>query len=173
MLGGKIFESQKIIVSWLEVFNFGDTYAYGISSNSKASWCFQFFRCTSTLKPCAGQLTATDQTLYFGHLNFFPETKICSCPILKTIQRAFVLLSFNLLPEILLKSRKICIADVREFSEPSKIWVVSSAYWLILTSSLPREKPLMLLLGPFIRGKIRRVLNKTRTFRINGRFRLK
>ena len=25
---------------------------------------------------------------------------------------------------------------------------------------------------PFIRGKIRRVLNKTRTFRINGTFRL-
>ena len=167
MLGGKILETQKIIVSWLEVFNFGDTYAYGISSNSKASWCFQFFRCTSTLKPCPGQLTATDLvlTLYFGHLNVFPETRICSCPILKTIQRASVLLSFNLLPEILLKSRKICIADVREFSEPSKIWVVSSAYWLILTSSLPREKPLMLLLGPFIRGKIRRVLHKTRLIR--------
>ena len=29
------------------------------------------------------------------------------------------------------------------------------------------------LLGPFIRGKIRRVLHKTRTFRINGTFRLK
>ena len=29
------------------------------------------------------------------------------------------------------------------------------------------------ILGPFIRGKIRRVLNKTRTFRINGTFRLK
>ena len=28
-------------------------------------------------------------------------------------------------------------------------------------------------LGPFVRGKIRRVLNKTRTFRINGTFRLK
>ena len=28
-------------------------------------------------------------------------------------------------------------------------------------------------LGPFIREKIRRVLNKTRTFRINGTFRLK
>ena len=28
-------------------------------------------------------------------------------------------------------------------------------------------------LGPFIRGKIRRVLNNTRTFRINGTFRLK
>ena len=28
-------------------------------------------------------------------------------------------------------------------------------------------------LGPFIRGKIRRVLNKMRTFRINGTFRLK
>ena len=26
MFGGKIFESQKIIVSWLEVFNFEDTY---------------------------------------------------------------------------------------------------------------------------------------------------
>ena len=29
------------------------------------------------------------------------------------------------------------------------------------------------ILGPFIRGKIRRVLNKTQTFRINGTFRLK
>ena len=29
------------------------------------------------------------------------------------------------------------------------------------------------ILGPFIRGKIRRVLRKTRTFRINGTFRLK
>ena len=29
------------------------------------------------------------------------------------------------------------------------------------------------LLGPFIRGKIRLVLNQTRTFRINGTFRLK
>ena len=28
-------------------------------------------------------------------------------------------------------------------------------------------------IGPFIRGKIRRVLNKTRTFRINGTFRPK
>ena len=28
-------------------------------------------------------------------------------------------------------------------------------------------------IGPFIRGKIRRVLHKTRTFRINGTFRLK
>ena len=28
-------------------------------------------------------------------------------------------------------------------------------------------------LGPFIRGKIRRVLHKTRTLRINGTFRLK
>ena len=26
MFGGKVFESKKIIVSWLEVFNFGDTY---------------------------------------------------------------------------------------------------------------------------------------------------
>ena len=30
-----------------------------------------------------------------------------------------------------------------------------------------------IILGPFIRGKIRRVLNKTQTFRINGTFRLK
>ena len=37
MFGGKIFESQKIIVSLLEVFNFGDTYAYSISSNSTSS----------------------------------------------------------------------------------------------------------------------------------------
>ena len=73
-------------------------------------------------------------TLYFGHLNFFPETRICSCPILEPIQRASVLLSFNLRPEILPKSSKICIADVRDFSEPSKIRVVPSAYWLILTS---------------------------------------
>ena len=29
------------------------------------------------------------------------------------------------------------------------------------------------ILGPFIRGKIRRVLNKTRTFRINGTFHLR
>ena len=29
------------------------------------------------------------------------------------------------------------------------------------------------IIGPFIRGKIRLVLNKTRTFRINGTFRLK
>ena len=32
---------------------------------------------------------------------------------------------------------------------------------------------LLKTLGPFIRGKIRRVLNKTQTFRINGTFRLK
>ena len=32
---------------------------------------------------------------------------------------------------------------------------------------------LKVTLGPFIRGKIRRVLHKTRTFRINGTFRLK
>ena len=66
-------------------------------------------------------------TLYFGHLKFFPETRICSYPILEPIQRASVLLSFNLRPEILPKSSKICIADVRDFSEPSKIIVVSSA----------------------------------------------
>ena len=33
--------------------------------------------------------------------------------------------------------------------------------------------PSLRLLRPFIRGKIRRVLHKTRTFRINGTFRLK
>ena len=99
-------------------------------------------------------------TLYFGHLNLFPETRICSCPILEPIQRASVLLSFNLRPEILPKTSKICIADVRDFSEPSKIRVVSSAYWLILTSSLPREKPLMLLL-------LRTVLAKASAARIN------
>ena len=99
-------------------------------------------------------------TLYLGHLNFFPETRICSCTILKTLQRASVLLLFNLRPEILLKSSKICIADVRDFSEPCKLRVVSPAYWLILTSSLPREKPLMLLL-------FRTVLVKTSAARIN------
>ena len=99
-------------------------------------------------------------TLYFGHLNFFPETRICSCPVLEPIQRASVLLSFNLRPEILLKSSKIYIAVVTDFSEPSKIRVVSSVYWLILTSSLPREKPLMLLL-------FRTVLAKTSLAKIN------
>ena len=99
-------------------------------------------------------------TLYFGHFNFFPETRICSCPILEPIQRASVLLSFNLRPEILPKSSKNYIADVRYFSEPSKIRMVSSAYWLILTSSLPRERPLMLLL-------LRTVLAKTSAARIN------
>ena len=99
-------------------------------------------------------------TLYFGHLNFFPETMVCSCPILEPIQRASVLLSCNLRPEILPKSSKMCIADVGDFSEPSKIRVVLSAYWLILTSLLPRGKPLMLLL-------LRMVLAKTSVARIN------
>ena len=40
------------------------------------------------------------------------------------------------------------IADVRDFSEPSKIRVVSSEYWLILTSSLPIKNE-----GPFKRIK--------------------
>ena len=40
------------------------------------------------------------------------------------------------------------IADVRDFSEPSKIRVVSSEYWLILTSSLPIKNE-----GPFKRMK--------------------
>ena len=38
---------------------------------------------------------------------------------------------------------------------------------------LPRYESMHVTLGPFIRGKMRRVLHKTRTFRINGTFRLK
>ena len=37
----------------------------------------------------------------------------------------------------------------------------------------PVRKLTNLTIGPFIRGKIRCVLHKTRTFRINGTFRLK
>ena len=56
---------------------------------------------------------------------------------LRTIQKASVSLLFNLGPEILQKSSKLYIADIKDFSEPSKIRAVSSACWLILTSSLP------------------------------------
>ena len=38
---------------------------------------------------------------------------------------------------------------------------------------IPKGFELGTTLGPFIRGEIRRVLHKTRTFRINGTFRLK
>ena len=37
----------------------------------------------------------------------------------------------------------------------------------------PTEVSWTIKIGPFIPGKIRRVLNKTRTFRVNGTFRLK
>ena len=40
-------------------------------------------------------------------------------------------------------------------------------------SKAQREKKTKETLGPFIQGKIRRVLHKTQTFRINGTFRLK
>ena len=40
-------------------------------------------------------------------------------------------------------------------------------------SEAQREKKTKETLGPFIRGKIKRVLHKTQTFRINGTFRLK
>ena len=44
----------------------------------------------------------------------------------------FLLLSFK--PDIVLNSSKSCRALVRDFSEPLRISVVSSAYWLILIS---------------------------------------
>ena len=44
----------------------------------------------------------------------------------------FLLLSFR--PDIVLNNSKSCRAPVRDFSEPLRISVVSSAYWLILIS---------------------------------------
>ena len=63
-----------------------------------------------------------------------------------TIQRASVFLSFSPRPETLLKSSSTFRAEERASSEPFKIRVVSSAYWLILVSLLLREIPFMLTL---------------------------
>ena len=48
-----------------------------------------------------------------------------------------------------------------------RVQMMSVPDWMLLLCKLEST------IGPFIRGKIRRVLHKTRTFRINGTFRLK
>ena len=50
--------------------------------------------------------------------------------------------------------------------EPASFWRENVIAVVLLLRSFATIRP-------FIRGKIRRVLNKTRTFRINGTFRLK
>ena len=75
-----------------------------------------------------------------------------------------------------------CIA--RWIARISSFWI--TGYWTILREQcaiiykqqkwrcvFSNEAFYCALLGPFIRGKIRSVLNKTRTFRIKGTFRLK
>ena len=73
-------------------------------------------------------------TFAVGHFKFFPGIEIGSLPILEMIQRASVFLSLSLRPETFPNSSSILSEKDRDSMDPSKISVVSSAYWLILIS---------------------------------------
>ena len=66
--------------------------------------------------------------------------------MLEPIQRASVFLLFSLRPETLPKSSSKLSAEASASLEPSKISVVSSAYWLILNLLLSTEMPFMFTL---------------------------
>ena len=66
--------------------------------------------------------------------------------MLEPIQRASVFLLFSLRPETLLTSSSKLSAEASAALEPSKISVVSSAYWLILISLLSTETSFMFTL---------------------------
>ena len=74
-------------------------------------------------------------------LKFFQGIEIGSLPILEPIQRASVFLSLSLRPETFPNSSSILSEKDRDSIDPSKISVVSSAYWLILISLLFTKIP--------------------------------
>ena len=73
-------------------------------------------------------------TLSFTHLKSFSGSRFASFPVLAPIHKATVFLLFSRRPEISLKRSNICKEVVKETVDPSKMSVVSSAYWLILIS---------------------------------------
>ena len=91
-----------------------------------------------------------------------------------TIKHCFhISVALSLVVKKLQKDRKInfktCLGREPQFET---VWLTFSSFILSFVRNgfpVPTSFPI----GPFIRRKIRRVLNKTRTFRINGTFRLK
>ena len=71
-----------------------------------------------------------------------------------SISEASVFLLFNRKPKTSLKKSNICKEVVREAGDPSKIKVVSSAYWLIFTSSSFIFMPLMFLFCRIVTASI-------------------
>ena len=70
----------------------------------------------------------------FTHLKSFSGARFVSFPVLAPIHKATVFLLFSWRSEISLKRSNICKEVVKETVDPSKMSVVSSAYWLILIS---------------------------------------
>ena len=71
-------------------------------------------------------------TFVFCQLKSFSGYNFSLLPAQEPIQRASVFLLFSLRPETFSKLSKTLRASESDFSEPSRIKVVSSAYWLNL-----------------------------------------
>ena len=82
-------------------------------------------------------------TLSFTHLKSFSGPRFVSFSVLAPIHNATVFLLFSRRPEISLKRSNICKEVVKETIDPSKMSLVSSAYWLILISCSLIVIPLM------------------------------
>ena len=85
--------------------------------------------------------TPRNFTLFSGHLKFFSGKSFSLLPAIDPIQKASVFLLFSLRPVSLPKfSIVLSVADKDSFV-PLSIKVVSSAYWLILTSDVVPGSP--------------------------------
>ena len=85
--------------------------------------------------------TPSTFTFVFCQLKSFSGCSFSLLPAQEPIQRASVFLLFSLRPETFSKLSKILRASERDFSEPSRIKVVSSAYLLNLISVSLTNKP--------------------------------
>ena len=91
--------------------------------------------------------TKRNFTLFSGHLKFFTGKSFSLLPAIDPIHKASVFLLFSLRPDSLPKfSIVLSVADKDSFV-PLSIKVVSSAYWLILTSDFFIVRPLISLLN--------------------------
>ena len=86
-------------------------------------------------------------TLFSGHLKFLSGKSFSLLPAIDPIHRASVFLLFSLRPDSLPKfSIVLSVADKDSFV-PLSIKVVSSAYWLILTSDFFYSEAFDLIIG--------------------------
>lgn len=106
----------------------------------------KFFSTQLSLAVISGSVdsqTPSALTFAFCQLKSFSGRSFSLLPAQEPIQRASVFLLFSLRPETFSKLCKTFRASESDFSKPSRIKVVSSAYWLSLISISLTNKPLM------------------------------